>query len=46
MANPLSNFANNLSEGTQELNVDSNTMIKYLKHVELNVNIVTVFWNI
>ena len=46
MANPLSNLANNLSEGIQELKVDSDTMIKYLKHVELNVHIVTVFCNI
>ena len=28
-----------------ELNVNSNKMIKNVKHVELNISIVTVFWN-
>ena len=28
-----------------ELNVNSDTMIKNVKHVELNISIATVFWN-
>ena len=46
MANSLSNLVNNLSEGITELNVNLDTMIKNVKHVELNISIATVFSNI
>ena len=46
MANSLSNLVNNLSEGIIELNVNLDTMIKNVKHVELNISIATVFSNI
>ena len=41
MANSLSNFV----EKFIELNVNLNTMRKNLKHVELSINIATVFLN-
>ena len=43
MASSLSNFVNNLSKG--ELNVNSDTMIKNVKHVEVNISVLTVFYN-
>ena len=43
MASSLSNLVNNLSKG--ELNVNSDTMIKNVKHVEVNISILTVFYN-
>ena len=43
MASSLSNLVNNLSKG--ELNVNSDTMIKNVKHVEVNISVLTVFYN-
>ena len=43
MVSSLSNLVNNLSKG--ELNVNSDTMIKNVKHVEVNISVLTVFYN-
>ena len=43
MVSSLSNLVNNLPKG--ELNVNSDTMIKNVKHVEVNISVLTVFYN-
>ena len=46
MASSESNLKNSLSEGVKcELNVNSDMVIKDVKHVELNISIATVFLN-
>ena len=45
LASSISNLVNNLSEGIQKLNVNTDTMIKYAKLVELNTSIAAVFLN-
>ena len=44
MASLLSNLVN-LSEGIHRINVNMDMMIKNVKHVELNISIVTVLLN-
>ena len=46
MTSSLSNRDNDLSKRIHELNVNTNSMIKNVKHVELNISILTVFFNI
>ena len=46
VASLLSKLFNNLSEQIQKLNVNSDMVIKNVKHVELNISIATVFLNI
>ena len=48
MASPLSNLANNLSEGIHriKLNINSDAMTKNVKHVELNISSVNIVLNI
>ena len=45
MASPLSELVNNLSEGVYRIKCKFGEMIKNVKHVELNINIATVFLN-
>ena len=45
MASSLSNLFNNLSEGIQNFNVNTDMMIKNVKLDKLNLNIATVFLN-
>ena len=45
MAKSLSNLVNNFLKELIELNVNSETMIKDVKHVQLNISITTVFVN-
>ena len=46
MPTSLSNLVNNLSEGIHQLNVNTDTMIKNVKLVELHTKYATVFQNI
>ena len=41
----LLNLISNLSEGIIKLNVNTDTVIKNVKFLELNISISTVFWN-
>ena len=45
MASSLSNLVNNFSEGIQKIKYKYGSMIKNVKHVELNISIVTIFLN-
>ena len=45
MASSISNLVNNLSEGLHRINCKLGNDDKNVKHVELNVSIVTVFSN-
>ena len=44
-ATSLSNLVNNLSEGIHRFKCKFGHNDKNVKHVELNINIATVFWN-
>ena len=46
MASSLLNLVNNFLKYFIELNVNLDKMIKNIKHVELNIRIVTVFPNV
>ena len=45
MTSSLSNLVNNLSEGLHRIKCKSGNDEKNVKHVELNISIVTVFLN-
>ena len=45
MASSLPNLANTFLKEFIELNVNADTMINNMKHVELNISIATVFLN-